>query len=75
MYLMIGRLLGLAIYNSILVPLNFPLALFKKLLDCPVNFDDFNELNPAVAGSLQDVIDYDGDVSVLNSFFSLTHCS
>lgn len=33
MYLLVGCLCGLAIYNSVLIQLSFPLALFKKLLD------------------------------------------
>ena len=32
MYHLIGELCGLAIYNSIIIDLPFPLALYKKLL-------------------------------------------
>jgi hypothetical protein len=32
MFYLIGCLCGLAIYNSTIIALNFPLALFKKLL-------------------------------------------
>ena len=32
MYMLIGVLCGLAIYNSTIIAINFPLALYKKLL-------------------------------------------
>ena len=32
MYTLVGTVCGLAIYNSTIVDLNFPLALYKKLL-------------------------------------------
>ena len=32
MYMLIGVLCGLSIYNSTIISINFPLALYKKLL-------------------------------------------
>lgn len=46
MYGLIGILCGLAIYNGTIIDLPFPLALYKKLLDKPVNLDDLRELDP-----------------------------
>lgn len=37
---------GLAIYNFIIIDLPFPLALYKKLLNEPVTFQDLKDLNP-----------------------------
>ncbi|KER24319.1 hypothetical protein T265_14454, partial [Opisthorchis viverrini] len=59
-FLLIGILCGLAIYNSIIVDLAFPLAMFRKLLgDNPV-LDDLMELDPVVGRSLQQLLDYEG---------------
>ncbi|PAA56033.1 hypothetical protein BOX15_Mlig004553g1 [Macrostomum lignano] len=54
---LIGTLLGLAIYNSILAAVPFPMALFKKLLRQPVALDDLKELDPTVGNSLQSLLD------------------
>lgn len=35
-----GYVCGLAVYNCIMIDLTFPLALYKKLLDEPVNYQD-----------------------------------
>lgn len=42
---------GLAIYNLTIVELNFPLALYKKLLKKKPNLDDLKELMPDVGRS------------------------
>uniref|UniRef100_A0A5K3EZU1 HECT domain-containing protein n=1 Tax=Mesocestoides corti TaxID=53468 RepID=A0A5K3EZU1_MESCO len=59
MFTMVGALCGLAIYNSIIVDLTFPTALFKKLLDEEPTLDDLKELDPVVANSLQQLLDYE----------------
>lgn len=46
---LIGIICGLAIYNSTVVDLHFPLALYKKLLDVLPTLDDFKELSPTEA--------------------------
>uniref|UniRef100_A0A8C4GXH6 HECT and RLD domain containing E3 ubiquitin protein ligase 3 n=1 Tax=Dicentrarchus labrax TaxID=13489 RepID=A0A8C4GXH6_DICLA len=43
---LIGIICGLAIYNSTVVDLHFPLALYKKLLDVSPTLEDFKELSP-----------------------------
>uniref|UniRef100_A0A3Q2P0V4 HECT and RLD domain containing E3 ubiquitin protein ligase 3 n=1 Tax=Fundulus heteroclitus TaxID=8078 RepID=A0A3Q2P0V4_FUNHE len=71
---LIGIICGLAIYNSTVVDLHFPLALYKKLLDVPPSLEDFKELSPTEARSLQQLLDYDGgdveDTFLLN--FAIT---
>ncbi|MEQ2187363.1 putative E3 ubiquitin-protein ligase herc3 [Goodea atripinnis] len=52
---LIGIICGLAIYNSTVVDLHFPLALYKKLLDVPPTLEDFKELSPTEARSLASV--------------------
>lgn len=48
---LIGVICGLAIYNLTIVELNFPLALYKKLLKRKPTLDDLKELMPDVGRS------------------------
>ncbi|KAK7930540.1 hypothetical protein WMY93_006935 [Mugilogobius chulae] len=58
---LIGIICGLAIYNSTVVDLHFPLALYKKLLKVTPTLEDFRELSPTEARSLQQLLDYEGN--------------
>lgn len=57
---LIGIICGLAIYNSTVVDLHFPLVLYKKLLNVLPTLEDFRELSPTEARSLQQLLDYEG---------------
>ncbi|KAH8302427.1 hypothetical protein KR044_006384, partial [Drosophila immigrans] len=70
MYFLIGVLCGLAIYNFIIINLPFPLALYKKLLEKPVDLSDLREMSPSEANSMQALLDYKGDD--FNDTFDLT---
>lgn len=48
---LIGIICGLAIYNLTIVELNFPVALYKKLLKRKPTLDDLKELMPDVGRS------------------------
>ena len=76
-YNLIGVLMGLAVYNSIILDLHFPSICYRKLLTPPVvpqeeavpvgvaknlTVDDLAEMMPDVANSLQNVLEYEGDV-------------
>uniref|UniRef100_A0A669B453 HECT and RLD domain containing E3 ubiquitin protein ligase 4 n=1 Tax=Oreochromis niloticus TaxID=8128 RepID=A0A669B453_ORENI len=58
---LIGVICGLAIYNLTIVELNFPLALYKKLLKKKPTLEDLKELMPDVGRSLQQLLDYTED--------------
>ncbi|KAM9331112.1 putative E3 ubiquitin-protein ligase HERC3 [Gastrophryne carolinensis] len=58
---LIGIMCGLAIYNSTVVDLHFPLALYKKLLNVPPTLEDLKELSPTEGRSLQQLLDYPGE--------------
>ncbi|XP_026795315.3 probable E3 ubiquitin-protein ligase HERC3 [Pangasianodon hypophthalmus] len=60
-YFVLGVLCGLAFYNNSVVHMPFPLALFKKLLDIRPSLEDFAELSPIVAQSLQYLLNYSDD--------------
>jgi len=59
---LVGVILGLAIYNGVILDLNFPHALYKKLLGVLPSFEDFVECNPRSGKSLQELLDFEGDV-------------
>uniref|UniRef100_A0A0G4F3Q5 HECT-type E3 ubiquitin transferase n=1 Tax=Chromera velia CCMP2878 TaxID=1169474 RepID=A0A0G4F3Q5_9ALVE len=50
---LIGKVLGLAIYNSVILDVHFPLAVYKKLMGESVGLDDLRELQPDIARSLE----------------------
>lgn len=51
-YYLFGAILGLAIYNSTILELNFPTAFYKLLLKEPLGFSDFQELYPLISKNL-----------------------
>jgi E3 ubiquitin-protein ligase HERC4 len=68
-YFLIGTICGLAIYNFTIIDMPFPLALYKKLLNEPVQLVDLKSLSPVMANSLQNLLDYTG--TDLQDTFSL----
>ncbi|KAK9709845.1 putative E3 ubiquitin-protein ligase [Basidiobolus ranarum] len=60
-YYLVGIIIGLAIYNSIILDIQFPLACYKKLLNLPVDLDDLKLFRPTLVKGLQMLLDYDGD--------------
>lgn len=59
MFTLIGMICGLAIYNSRIIDVPFPLALYKKLLGKPVNLEDFKELDPTMGNGLEQLLEYE----------------
>ena len=59
---LIGMILGMAIYNSIILDVHLPMATYKKILGIPINIDDFAEFNPELAKGLKDLLTFEGDV-------------
>lgn len=57
-YNLIGKLIGLAIYNGVILDLHFPLALYKKLVGLEVDLDDLRELDRGLADGLSAMVDY-----------------
>ncbi|KAK8889247.1 Ubiquitin-protein ligase E3A [Tritrichomonas musculus] len=51
-YKYVGIIVGLSLSNSIILPVRFPLVLYKKLYDVQLTFHDFEELYPETAQSL-----------------------
>jgi hypothetical protein len=57
-YNMVGALMGLAIYNAVLLDVHFPLVLYKKLLGQTPNFSDLKLAFPELGKGLQALLDY-----------------
>eukprot|EP00095_Tigriopus_kingsejongensis_P012673 maker-scaffold22_size673200-snap-gene-2.20 protein:Tk12673 transcript:maker-scaffold22_size673200-snap-gene-2.20-mRNA-1 annotation:"e3 ubiquitin-protein ligase hectd2" len=77
-YNLIGVLMGLAVYNSIILDLHFPPMCYRKLLTPPVvpandgapvgivpslTVSDLRDIMPDVTQSLANVLEYEGDIA------------
>ncbi|XP_067261375.1 probable E3 ubiquitin-protein ligase HERC4 [Chanodichthys erythropterus] len=58
----LGVICGMALYNHHYIDINFPLALFKKLLKLSPTLNDLEELSPVEAGNLKNLLEEDEDV-------------
>ncbi len=67
---LVGTVLGLAIYNGVILDVRLPRAVYKKLFHIPLTLSDLYELRPLVAKSLGALLEYEaGDFEGL---FALT---
>eukprot|EP00892_Ulva_mutabilis_P004770 jgi/Ulvmu1/2665/UM014_0121.1 len=58
---MVGIVLGLAIFNGVILDVHFPLVVYKKLLNGVPMFVDLMDAQPSLAKGLQALLQYDGD--------------
>ena len=73
---LIGLLVSLAAYNGLTLPVTFPIALYRKLLDLPVDaLSHIQDGWPELAKGLKELLDWPGedveDVFVRSYVFSL----
>lgn len=54
-----GILVGLAVYNSVLLDVQFPQAVYRKLLALPLGLEDM--VDEEIKNGLQHLLDYDGE--------------
>jgi hypothetical protein len=59
---LVGTIIGLAIYNGVILDVRFPLVLYKKLIGHKLTLEDLNDIRPTVAKNLQALLAFDGDV-------------
>ncbi len=47
-YMLLGKLMGLAVYNGVILDIHFPTIIFKELLDedAPIDIEDLKEYDP-----------------------------
>jgi hypothetical protein len=59
---LIGKLIGIAIYNSNILDLHFPQVVYKKLLGMKPTLDDLSSTHPTLAKGLKQLLEHSGDV-------------
>ena len=59
---LIGIILGLAIYNRVILDVHFPNVIYKKLMDIKTDFKDLEDINPGLSRGLKQLLEFDGDV-------------
>ncbi|CAK1551648.1 unnamed protein product [Leptosia nina] len=59
-FTLIGIVLGLAIYNNIILAVNFPMVVYRKLMGKKGSFEDLADWNPILYNGLKDMLDYTG---------------
>lgn len=60
---LMGTLLGMAIYNGIILDLHFPSVVYKLLMGVPVQFDDLAQVDQSLHAGLQQLLAFDGNVA------------
>ena len=59
---LVGILLGLAIYNGIILDVHFPLVIYKKLQGEKLGLKDLMNIQPSLTKSLQELLEFEDDV-------------
>ncbi|XP_039294797.1 ubiquitin-protein ligase E3A isoform X2 [Nilaparvata lugens] len=60
-FTLIGIVLGLAIYNNIILDVHFPMVVYKKLMGKRGMYHDLQDFNPTLYNSLKALLEYEGD--------------
>jgi len=68
---LLGMVLGLAIYNGVILDLHFPLFVYKKLCGVESELSDLAEINPGLCRGLRQLLGFPGDVSVMDLNFRI----
>lgn len=67
-FMLLGLTFSLAIYNGVILPVHFPLAIYKKLLQKPVKHRELMEMQPELAKGLDQLLDWEGPGRVSDVF-------
>jgi len=72
---LIGILLGLAIYNGVILDVHFPFVMYKKLMGVPLTFADIKEVEPTLSCNLQRLLEYNRDdvEETFSLYFQVTY--
>lgn len=70
---LLGRLIGLAIYNGVILDISFPMALYKKLLRFPLDIEDLKEFDPLLGRGMEQLLEFEGDVSEFERTFQVDY--
>ncbi|GAB4814343.1 hypothetical protein N2152v2_001389 [Parachlorella kessleri] len=67
-FLLLGLVVGLAIYNGVLLDFPLPLALYRKILGQDLKLRDLEDMQPMLGRSLRQLLQYEGPGSVEDVF-------
>jgi len=70
---LLGMVLGLAIYNNVILDLHFPIYVYKKLCGLQPTLDDLREVNPGLGNGLIRLLDFKGDASVMDLNYQIEY--
>uniref|UniRef100_K3X4R1 HECT-type E3 ubiquitin transferase n=1 Tax=Globisporangium ultimum (strain ATCC 200006 / CBS 805.95 / DAOM BR144) TaxID=431595 RepID=K3X4R1_GLOUD len=59
---LIGILLGIAIYNAVILDVHFPHIVYKKLMECQMGLEDVEIAMPALGKGLRQLLEFQGNV-------------
>jgi hypothetical protein len=72
-FFLVGLVLGLAVYNGVILDLHFPPVLWQRVFNEPVGFAHLPQIQPDLCRGLSALLAYDGDVeSAFCADFSVT---
>lgn len=60
-FTLIGIVLGLAIYNNVILDVRFSMVVYRKLLGRKGSFADLEDWSPTLYRTLKELMDYTGD--------------
>lgn len=70
---LIGTLVGIAIFNSVILNISFPMVVYKRLKGMKPTLHDLIELDPLLGNNLQKMLMFDGDIeSVFGQMFQVS---
>ncbi|XP_031767507.2 ubiquitin-protein ligase E3A-like isoform X2 [Galleria mellonella] len=58
---LMGTILGLALYNTIIIPIDFPMVMYKKLMGKKGTYEDLADWSPFLYKGLKYILEYEGD--------------
>jgi len=67
---LIGTILGLAIYNNVILDIRFPKFMYKKLYGKSANIEDIKSYDPSLYSGLKNLLEYKG--TDVEDIFGLT---
>lgn len=56
---LLGKLIGLAVYNSVILDMHFPSVVYKKLMGAKGTFEDLEQIDPDLSRGLKQLLEYD----------------
>lgn len=62
-FMLVGLVLGLAIYNAVLLDFPLPLALYRKLIGQSCTLRDLQDMEPTLGKSLTALLQFEGQLS------------